>query len=43
VHGKPNFFFEVLDELELFIDKKEIFDERKISVGPPPAVCQQIL
>jgi hypothetical protein len=33
------FFIEVLDELELFIDKKVIFDEKKISVGPP----QQIL
>jgi hypothetical protein len=37
---KPIFFIEVLDELELFIDKKVIFDEKKISVG---AVCQQIL
>jgi hypothetical protein len=34
----PNFFIEVLDELELFMDKKVIFDEKKIS-----AVCQQIL
>jgi hypothetical protein len=32
---KPNFFIEVLDELELFIDKKVIFDEKKFSVGPP--------
>jgi hypothetical protein len=31
----PKFFIEVLDELELFIDKKVIFDEKKISVGPP--------
>jgi hypothetical protein len=36
------FFIEVLDELELFIDKKVIFDEKKISVGPPSAaaVCR---
>jgi hypothetical protein len=34
----PKKFIEVLDELELFIDKKVIFDEKKIS-----AVCQQIL
>jgi hypothetical protein len=40
---KPKIFIEVLDELELFIDKKVIFDEKKISVGPPSAVCQQIL
>jgi hypothetical protein len=33
----PNFFIEVLDELELFIDKKVIFDEKKISVGLPSA------
>jgi hypothetical protein len=41
----PKIFIEVLDELELFIDKKVIFDEKKILVGPPPpsAVCQQIL
>jgi hypothetical protein len=43
----PKFFIEVLDELELFIDKKVIFDEKKFSVGPPrraPSdVCQQIL
>jgi hypothetical protein len=40
-----NIFIEVLDELEVFIDKKVIFDEKKISVGPPPpyAVCVQIL
>jgi hypothetical protein len=25
----PNFFIEVLDELELFINKKVIFDEQK--------------
>jgi hypothetical protein len=35
VHGKSKNFIEVLDELELFIDKKVIFDENKISVGPP--------
>jgi hypothetical protein len=34
---KPRFFIEVLDELELFIDKKVILDEKKIAVG------QQIL
>jgi hypothetical protein len=43
----PKFFIEVLDELELFINKKVIFDEKKISVGAPApsAVCrlQQIL
>jgi hypothetical protein len=39
----PKIFIEVLDELELFIDKKVIFDEKKVSVGPPSAVCQQIL
>jgi hypothetical protein len=33
----PNFFIEVLDELELLIDKKVIFDETKISIGPPSA------
>jgi hypothetical protein len=40
---KPNIFIEVLDELELFIDKKVIFDEKKISVGParrPPSVSK---
>jgi hypothetical protein len=26
---KPIFFIEVLDEVELFIDKKVIFDEKK--------------
>jgi hypothetical protein len=31
-----NFFIKVLDELELFIDKKVIFD----SVGPPPPVSK---
>jgi hypothetical protein len=36
----PNFFIEVLDELELFIEKKGILDEKKKSVGPPSAVCQ---
>jgi hypothetical protein len=29
----PIFFIEVQDELELFIDKKVIFDEKKISLG----------
>jgi hypothetical protein len=29
VHGKTKIFIEVLDELELFIDKKVIFDEKK--------------
>jgi hypothetical protein len=33
----PKFFIEVLDELELFIDKKAIFDENL-----PSALCQQI-
>jgi hypothetical protein len=32
---KPKIFIEVLDELELFIDEKVIFDEKQISVGPP--------
>jgi hypothetical protein len=41
VHGKTN--FEALAELELFIDKKMISDEKKISIGPSSAVCQQIL
>jgi hypothetical protein len=38
----PIFFIEVLDELELFIDKKVIFDEKNISVGPQrrAAVCR---
>jgi hypothetical protein len=27
VHGKSNFFIEVLDELRLFIDEKMIFSE----------------
>jgi hypothetical protein len=31
----PKIFIEVLDELELFIDEKVIFDEKKIS-----AVCR---
>jgi hypothetical protein len=34
VHGKTKIFIEVLDELELFIDKKVIFDEKKMSAGP---------
>jgi hypothetical protein len=33
----PKIFIEVLDELELFIDNRVIFDEKKISVGPPSA------
>jgi hypothetical protein len=37
---KPIFFIEVLDELELFIDKKVIFDEIFFSVGQPSAVCR---
>jgi hypothetical protein len=32
---KPKIFMEVLDELELFIDKKVIFDGKNISVGLP--------
>jgi hypothetical protein len=36
----PNFFIEVLDELELFNDKKVIFDEKKNSVGLSSAVCR---
>jgi hypothetical protein len=46
----PKKIIEVLDELELFIDKKPIFHEKKNSVGAPSAapsvrrnVCQQIL
>jgi hypothetical protein len=39
VHGNPNIFIEILDELELFIDKKVIFDEKNLSVGSPAAVC----
>jgi hypothetical protein len=39
----PTKFIEILDELELFIDYKVIFDEKQISVGHPSAVCQQIL
>jgi hypothetical protein len=31
----PKINIEVLDELEIFIDNKVIFDEKKISVGPP--------
>jgi hypothetical protein len=34
----PKIFIEVLDELELFIDKKVIFDEKIFSVDPPSAV-----
>jgi hypothetical protein len=30
VHEKPKIFIEDLDELELFIDKKVIFDGKKI-------------
>jgi hypothetical protein len=33
----PNFFNEVLDELELFIDKKVIFDEKNVRRS---AVCR---
>jgi hypothetical protein len=40
LHGKTKIFIEVLDELEHFIGKKVIFDENKISVGPPRAVCR---
>jgi hypothetical protein len=45
---KPKIFIEVLDEFELFIDKKVIFDEnknfRRSAVRRPlSAVCQQIL
>jgi hypothetical protein len=40
---KPKIFIELLDDLELFIDKKVIFDEKKISVGPQSAACQHIL
>jgi hypothetical protein len=32
---KPKIFIEVLDELELLIDKKVVFDEKKKSVGSP--------
>jgi hypothetical protein len=47
----PKKFIEFLDELELLIERRVIFDEKKISVGPPSAVrrgapsavCQQIL
>jgi hypothetical protein len=37
----PKLFIEIfiLDELELFMDKKVIFDEKIFSVGPP-AVCR---
>jgi hypothetical protein len=35
----PKNFIEVLDEFELFIDKKVIFDERKISDGLPSAAA----
>jgi hypothetical protein len=40
VHGKTKIinYIEILDELELFIDKKVFFDEKKISVAPPSAV-----
>jgi hypothetical protein len=36
----PKIFIEVLDELELFIDKKVIFDEKNFSVGPPSVICR---
>jgi hypothetical protein len=35
----PKIFIEVLDELELFIDKKVIFDGNFFSVGPL-SVCK---
>jgi hypothetical protein len=35
----PKFFIEILDELVLSIDKV-IFDEKKISVGPPCAAVR---
>jgi hypothetical protein len=35
VHGKSK-KFEILDELELFVDTKVFLDEKNISVGPPP-------
>jgi hypothetical protein len=35
VHVKFKIFIEVLDELEIFIDKKEIVDEKSNSHGPP--------
>jgi hypothetical protein len=35
VHGKSNFFIEILGELKILIDKQEIFDEKQISVGSP--------
>jgi hypothetical protein len=38
VHGSLLKFTEVLDELELFIDKKVIFNEKKILVGPPSSL-----
>jgi hypothetical protein len=34
VHEKSKIFIEVMDELELFIDKEVIFDEKIFSVGP---------
>jgi hypothetical protein len=40
---KPKNFIEVLDELELFIDKKGFFDEEKNFRRSAGAVCQQIL
>jgi hypothetical protein len=40
----PNFFIEVLDELELFIDKKVIFEKKNFRrFAVRRAVCQQIL
>jgi hypothetical protein len=39
----PKKFIVVLNELEHFIDKKVIFGGNFFSVGPPPAVWQQIL
>jgi hypothetical protein len=37
---KPKKFIEVLDELELYIDKNVIFDEKKFPSVRPPAVCR---
>jgi hypothetical protein len=41
VHEKSKIKIQVLCELKLFIDKKVIFDEKKISVETPRrAVCR---
>jgi hypothetical protein len=42
VHENPNFFIEVLDELELFIGKKLIFDENNMSVGLPSTLARRL-